>query len=146
MHKKLTRFISASVLSLFAGQLLAAPLNATLHKDPNCGCCVEYAQYLEENGFNVTQIDHANMTAVKQRLGTDQAASCHTIEIEGYVVEGHVPVAAIEKMLKEQPDIKGLALPGMPLNSPGMGPEKKGSLQVLQLDAQGKPTGIYLTL
>jgi len=146
MHKKLTRFISAGVLSLFAGQLLAAPLNATLHKDPNCGCCVEYAQYLEENGFNVTQIDHANMTAVKQRLGTDQAASCHTVEIEGYVVEGHVPVAAIEKMLKEQPDIKGLALPGMPLNSPGMGPEKKGSLQVLELDAQGKPNGIYITL
>ena len=76
-------------------------------------------------------IDHHNMTPVKQRLGTAQAASCHTVEIEGYVVEGHVPVAAIHKMLAEQPDIKGLALPGMPLNSQGMGPEKKGSLQVL---------------
>ncbi len=70
-------------------------------------------------------IDHANMTPVKQRLGTAQAASCHTVEIEGYVVEGHVPVAAINKMLTEQPDIRGLALPGMPMNSPGMGPEKK---------------------
>lgn len=57
-----------------------------------------------------------------------------------------MPVAAIDKMLKDQPDIKGLALPGMPLNSPGMGPEKKGSLQVLELNAQGKPTGIYMTL
>ena len=91
-------------------------------------------------------IDHANMTPIKQRLGTAKAASCHTVEIEGYVVEGHVPVAAINKMLTEQPKIKGLALPGMPMNSPGMGPEKKGSLQVLELDAQGKPTGIYVTL
>ena len=69
-----------------------------------------------------------------------------SVEIEGYVVEGHVPVAAINKMLTEQPKIKGLALPGMPMNSPGMGPEKKGSLQVLELDAQGKPTGVYITL
>ena len=146
MRKILTRLISVSALSLFATHLLAAPINATLHKDPNCGCCVDYAHYLEENGFNVEMIDHANMTPVKQRLGTSQAASCHTVEIEGYVVEGHVPVAAINKMLKEQPDIKGLALPGMPMTSPGMGPEKKGSLQVLELDAQGKPTGVYITL
>ena len=146
MRKFLTHFLSAATLSLFASQLLAAPLNVTLHKDPNCGCCVEYADYLDNNGFNVTMIDHANMAPIKQRLGTAQAASCHTVEIEGYIVEGHVPVAAINKMLKEQPDIKGLALPGMPLNSPGMGPEKKGSLQVLELDAQGTPTGIYITL
>ena len=146
MQKILSRFIYAGTLSLFASQLVAAPLNATLHKDPNCGCCIEYAHYLEDNGFNVTMIHHNNMTPVKQRLGTSQAATCHTVEIEGYVVEGHVPVTAINKMLKEQPNIKGLALPGMPLNSPGMGPEKKGSLQVLELDAQGTPTGIYITL
>lgn len=146
MQKILTRLISVSALSVFATHLLATPINATLHKDPNCGCCIEYAHYLEGNGFNVKMIDHANMTPVKQRLGTAQAASCHTVEIEGYVVEGHVPVAAIDKMLKERPHIKGLALPGMPLNSPGMGPEKKGSLQVFKLDVQGKPTGIYVTL
>ena len=146
MKNLFTRVISVGALSLFASQLLAAPLDVTLHKDPNCGCCVEYAHYLEENGFNVKMIDHANINQVKQRLGTAQAASCHTVEIEGYVVEGHVPVAAIEKMLKEQPDIKGLALPGMPYNSPGMGPEKKGSLQVLELDNQGKPNGVYITL
>lgn len=146
MKNLFTRVISVGALSLFASQLLAAPLDVTLHKDPNCGCCVEYAHYLEENGFNVKMIDHANINQVKQRLGTAQAASCHTVEIEGYVVEGHVPVAAIEKMLKEKPDIKGLALPGMPYNSPGMGPEKKGSLQVLELDNQGKPTGVYITL
>lgn len=146
MKHLFTRVISVSALSLLASQLLAAPLDVTLHKDPNCGCCVEYAHYLGENGFNVKMIDHANINQVKQRLGTAQAASCHTVEIKGYVVEGHVPVAAIDKMLAEQPDIKGLALPGMPYNSPGMGPEKKGSLQVLELNKQGRPTGVYITL
>lgn len=146
MKNLFSRAIAVSALSLLTSQVFAAPLAATLHKDPNCGCCVEYAHYLEENGFKVDMIDHANINQVKQRLGTDQAASCHTVEIEGYVVEGHVPVAAINKMLTEQPAIKGLALPGMPLNSPGMGPEKKGSLQVLELNNQGKPTGVYITL
>ena len=91
MQTLFTRLISVGAFSLFASQALAAPINATLHKDPNCGCCVEDANYLEDNGFNVKMIDHANMTPVKQRLGTAQAASCHTVEIEGYVVEGHVP-------------------------------------------------------
>ncbi|WBE25542.1 DUF411 domain-containing protein [Denitrificimonas caeni] len=146
MKNLFSRAIAVSALSLLTSQVFAAPLAATLHKDPNCGCCVEYAHYLEENGFKVDMIDHANINQVKQHLGTDQAASCHTVEIAGYVVEGHVPVAAIDKLLAEQPDIKGLALPGMPYNSPGMGPEKKGSLQVLELDNQGKPTGVYITL
>ena len=122
------------------------PVEVTMHKDPFCGCCTEYAHYLEENGYKVTLIDHSNMLPIKQKLGTDKAASCHTLEIENYVVEGHVPVAAIERMLKEQPDIKGIALPGMPINSPGMGPEKKGSLRVLKLDHSSNPSGLYMHL
>ena len=146
MKKHLSRLIYFGLVSIFSSQLIAAPIHATFHKDPNCGCCVEYAHYLERNGFNVISKNHFNMTQIKQRLGTIEAASCHTVEIEGYVVEGHVPVAAISKMLKEQPSIKGLALPGMPYNSPGMGPEKKGSLQILALNKQGKPIGVYITL
>ena len=73
MQKILSRLIYAGALSLFASPLVAAPLNATLHKDPNCGCCIEYAHYLEDNGFNVTMLDHNNMTPVKQRLGTARA-------------------------------------------------------------------------
>lgn len=122
------------------------PIAATLHKDPWCGCCTAYADYLDNNGFKVTRIDHQNMGPIKQQLGTHQAASCHTVEIDGYVVEGHVPVAAINKMLKERPDIRGIALPGMPLNSPGMGPEKPGSLEVLSLDKDGNVTGLYQRL
>lgn len=124
----------------------AAEHSATLYKDPNCGCCEEYVKYLEHNGYQITAINSANMLAVKQKYATDQVASCHTMLIDGYVVEGHVPVAAIEKMLSEKPAIKGIALPGMPFNSPGMGPEKKGSLDVLQIDKNGKPNGLFINL
>ncbi|WP_077926231.1 DUF411 domain-containing protein, partial [Wohlfahrtiimonas larvae] len=93
----------------------------TLYKDPNCGCCTAHADYLKENGFKVTMIDHPNIVEIKQQYGTLRGASCHTIVMDGYVIEGHVPVASIKKLWAEQPDIKGIALPGMPYNSPGMG-------------------------
>jgi len=124
----------------------AASTALQVWKDPWCGCCTAYADYLEQNGFKVTRIDHQDMNPVKRKLGTEQAASCHTVEIDGYVVEGHVPVAAINKMLHERPAIHGIALPGMPLNSPGMGPEKPGSLKVLQLDKNGNISGLYQIL
>lgn len=122
------------------------PIPVTLHKEPWCGCCNAYADYLEDNGFAVTRIDYQDMTPIKHRLGTANAASCHSVEIDGYVVEGHVPVEAIHKLLNERPDILGIALPGMPLNSPGMGPEKKGSLEVLSLDKKGQVKGLYQRL
>ncbi len=124
----------------------AEGLSATLYKDPSCGCCGAYADYLEQNGFKVQRIDSNQMSVIKEKLGTSQAASCHTVKIGDYVVEGHVPVAAIHKMLTEKPAIHGLALPGMPMNSPGMGPEKKGSLEVLSLDKDGKVIGLYQRL
>lgn len=136
----------ASAMSFTPHVAAAGPVAATLHKDPWCGCCTAYADYLDENGFKTTRIDHPDMTPVKRTLGTHKAASCHTVEIDGYVVEGHVPVAAINRMLKERPDIRGIALPGMPLNSPGMGPEKPGSLEVLSLDKDGNVTGLYQRL
>lgn len=143
MKKTLT---AALLPLLFTSQLLANELSAVLYKDPWCGCCTEYATYLEDHGFQVKSIDHRNMDAVKRSLGTAAAASCHTVQIGNYVVEGHVPVAAIHKMLEEQPDILGIALPGMPLNSPGMGPEKPGSLNVLSLDHQGRIKGLFQNL
>ena len=74
------------------------------------------------------------------------AANGHTVKVGNYVVEGHVPIAAIRKMLAEKPNIKGIALPGMPYNSPGMGPEKKGSLKVLSINRAGNVQGVYVTL
>lgn len=121
----------------------AQSLHAVVHKTPTCGCCTAYADYLRQQGFSVSMVDHENMTPIRQRLGTDKAPSCHTVEIGDYVVEGHVPVASIRKMLSAKPNIKGIALPGMPLNAPGMGPEKKGSLNILSLDKQGNVAGVY---
>lgn len=92
-----------------------------VHKDPNCGCCGGWAEHMQAAGFPVEIHDTDDMAAVKQRLGIgDGMMSCHTSEIDGYVVEGHVPVSAIQKLLAERPKARGLVLPGMPIGSPGM--------------------------
>ncbi len=93
----------------------------TMHKDPSCGCCTGWARHLERAGFTVRSVDSADMIAVKARLGVPEPLqSCHTAEIAGYVVEGHVPVSAIERLIAEAPNATGLAAPGMPIGSPGM--------------------------
>jgi hypothetical protein len=98
----------------------ALPL-VKVHKDPNCGCCGGWAEHMRAAGFPVQIHDTGDMAAVKQRLGIGEGMySCHTSEIDGYVVEGHVPVDAIHKLLAERPKARGLVLPGMPIGSPGM--------------------------
>ena len=119
------------VIGLFLGISTASAATAvTLYKSPTCECCTKYVQYLEKNGFAVKAINQDDMDAIKKRHGTARAASCHTALIDGYVVEGHVPVRAIRKMLSEKPDIIGISAPGMPENSPGMGEEKPGTLTI----------------
>lgn len=104
----------------------AAPARVTLplvkvYKDPNCGCCGGWAEHMRAAGFPVEIHDTSDMASVKQRLGIGEGMmSCHTAEIDGYVVEGHVPVSAIRKLLAERPRARGLVLPGMPVGSPGM--------------------------
>lgn len=109
---------------LAAGSALpaaAAERAATVYKDPNCGCCTGHADYLRANGFKVTIVETDNIAAVKRTAGVpDALQSCHTTMIDGYVVEGHVPVAAIDKLLAERPQARGISLPGMPQGSPGM--------------------------
>jgi len=95
-------------------------------KDPNCGCCTAWIDILKENGFTVTTERSFGTLLVQHKLenGIPQnMTSCHTGEVEGYMIEGHVPVADIRKLLAERPDAVGLAVPGMPYGSPGMGPE-----------------------
>ncbi|MBD2746600.1 DUF411 domain-containing protein [Microvirga sp. BT688] len=90
-------------------------------KDPNCGCCTGWVKHVQAAGFNVEVVESAEVNRLKARLGVPEAlASCHTAEIGGYVIEGHVPPAAIKRLLAEKPDGKGLAVPGMPVGSPGM--------------------------
>lgn len=142
MKKRMLGFMAAGLLfismnSAFADNQVVDNSDLpemTLYKDPYCGCCTAHAAYLEEQGIKVKIVNHPNISQVKMDLGTYMGASCHTIIMGDYVIEGHVPIASIRKLWDEQPNIKGIALPGMPLNSPGMGPERKGSLRVMQIE------------
>ena len=89
-------------------------------KDPNCGCCREWIAYLEREGFAVVARDEGNVAA-RRRLGMPaKYGSCHTATVAGYVIEGHVPAEDIRRLLSQRPDAIGLAVPGMPVGSPGM--------------------------
>lgn len=93
----------------------------TIYKSASCGCCVHYAAYLGDQGYRAETVITEDMEAVKQKYGIPVAMqSCHTAVIGGYFVEGHVPVEAVQKLLRERPDIDGIALPGMPSGAPGM--------------------------
>lgn len=94
----------------------------TVYKDPTCGCCAKWVDHLEQNGFATKTIEVANIDEVKEKNGVPrQARSCHTGLVGGYTVEGHVPAADIQRLLKERPKgVVGLAVPGMPIGSPGM--------------------------
>jgi hypothetical protein len=113
----------AAALLLMPRSLLAqaglAPI--TVSKDPNCGCCSGWVAHLRKAGFAVTVVDSSDLPAIKTRLGVPaDLASCHTAEVGGYVIEGHVPADAVAQLLREAPRARGLAVPGMPVGSPGM--------------------------
>ena len=89
-------------------------------KDPNCGCCKDWVAHLEREGFRVVVHDAGN-AAARRRLGMpERYGSCHTASVGGYVLEGHVPAADVRRLLAQRPDALGLAVPGMPVGSPGM--------------------------
>ena len=95
--------------------------NIAIYKDPSCGCCSVWVTHLEKAGFRPTVSEAADMAAVKNQLGVPAALrSCHTGVVNGYAIEGHVPAADIQRLLKERPAVVGLAVAGMPIGSPGM--------------------------
>lgn len=118
----------------------AAPVAITVYKSPTCGCCHEWIEHMEENGFVVTAIDTERVNEVKDREGAPaQLASCHTSVVDGYTVEGHVPADVIRKMLAERPEVEGLGVRGMPVGSPGMEQGwKKEPYAVLSFDERGQ--------
>jgi hypothetical protein len=135
-----------TALFIVAGAMLA-PLAAaaggrpqvTMHRDPNCGCCGGWAEHLRASGFPVSVVDTARINAVKTQLGVpSQLWSCHTAQIGNYVVEGHVPASAIERLLAEQPAARGLAVPGMPIGSPGMEGGEEDTYDVVLFGPQGQ--------
>jgi hypothetical protein len=129
------RHIKIIMIGLPAGLLLAAcgaPASEqatgagttqvmTVYKSPTCGCCTDWVSYVEEHGYTVTVEDVPNLAPIKAEHNVPTSMqSCHTAILDGYVIEGHVPVADIERLLAERPDVVGIAVPGMPLGSPGM--------------------------
>lgn len=113
--------------------------SVVVHRSPTCGCCKSYEEYLRKHGYQVESVVTEDLEPIKAEHGIpEDASSCHTTIIEGYAVEGHVPTEAIEKLLTERPDIKAIALPGMPSNSPGMGDPNGQPLKVVAIDKTGQ--------
>lgn len=123
-------FLALIGLLLFSACLQSGAQQAIeieMYKSPTCACCGKYAEYLKAKGFKVKVIEVSDPTEIKKTLGVpEEMWSCHTLKVGKYYVEGHVPVEGINKLLKEQPDINGIALPGMPEGSPGMSGVKRG--------------------
>jgi hypothetical protein len=108
-------------LQASVGRAQTALPKMTVAKDPSCSCCGSWTRYLRANGFSVDIVENTNMDRVKAGLGVPAALqSCHTAEIGGYVIEGHVPADAIRRLLTEKPQAIGLAVAGMPSSAPGM--------------------------
>lgn len=111
---------AALVLSRYARAAETLP-RMTVTRDPSCGCCRGWVAHVKAAGFPIDEVEVADLAPLKTRLGVPaKLASCHTAEIGGYVIEGHVPADAIKRLLAERPQAKGLAVGGMPVGSPGM--------------------------
>lgn len=138
--------IAAGSATLFAEKATpAAPAGVvTVYKEPTCGCCGQWIEHMKAAGFEVRAVDMDDVTEVKQASGVPmKLRTCHTAIVDGYVVEGHVPADLVKKMLAEKPKMAGIAVPGMPVGSPGM---EQGSMKepydVLLFDKSGK-TSVY---
>lgn len=124
----------ALAVAPFAPALAAPPPTVRVWKDPDCGCCKDWIAHMEQAGFAVQAVHEGN-NAARSRLGLPaRYGSCHTALVEGYVVEGHVPAADVRRLLAQRPEAVGLAVPGMPIGSPGMdGPAYGGRRDAYQV-------------
>jgi len=126
--------ITLSRLLLTTGLLMGAtsaqaalPHEATLYKNPQCGCCDGYARHLEDMGIDVTIVDDRELAGIKKAAGVPYGlGACHTVKLGDYTLEGHVPLAAVEALFEQRPEIDGIGLAGMPSGTPGMpGPQQE---------------------
>lgn len=127
------------VLSLFAGINLAqAAERVEVFKSPYCGCCGKWVEHMRKAGFDVVTKDVNDVPAARKAAGMpERFGSCHTAKVGGYVVEGHVPAADVQRLLKEKPKAVGLAAPGMPQGSPGMETNRPQPYDTLLVQADG---------
>ncbi|WP_096700417.1 DUF411 domain-containing protein [Magnetospirillum sp. 15-1] len=118
----------AAVLFAFLAALpaFAAEREVTMWKSPTCGCCEGWAEHMRQSGYTVKSIDVDDIDRIKQTHGIPgPLQSCHTARVDGYLLEGHVPAQAVDRLLKDKPKVRGIASPGMPMGSPGMGGPKE---------------------
>lgn len=123
---------------------VGSPATLTIYKSPTCGCCAKWVEHVKAAGFHTVVHDDEDMAAVKDNLGVPRALrSCHTTQVEKYLLEGHVPAADIQRLLAERPKVAGLAVPGMPASSPGMAspgePHEPFEVLAFQLDGAMEP-------
>ena len=139
------QFLLRLTALMLAGPLVARAADAgplvQVYKSPTCGCCGKWVDHLRAAGFTVQATNVADVNQYKLEYGVPiQLASCHTAIVEGYIVEGHVPADDVIKMLREKPAIKGIAVPGMPLGSPGMESPNPERYETIAFDADGNTT------
>lgn len=140
---RLTAFAVALAVPM---PVFAATIDALMYKNPQCSCCESYAAYLEQNGFKVDIKPVNNLSQISSEAGVPgDLEGCHTIMVDGYVVDGLVPLDIVKKMLTERPQIAGIALPGMPAGAPGMGGEKSETWTVYAFTKDGKAPTVYAT-
>ena len=117
----------------------AGATEVVVYKSPTCGCCSKWVDHLRDEGFHVITHNRKDMNTIKAENGvTRKLASCHTSLVEGYVIEGHVPARDIKRLLEEKPAIAGLAVPGMPMGSPGMEGANEDPYDVLTFERKGQ--------
>ena len=144
---KLTyRLAALSLLVATPLPAFAATINAVMYKNPQCSCCESYAAYLEENGFKIDIKPVNNLSQISSDAGVPaNLEGCHTLMVDGYVVDGLVPVDIVKKLLTERPAITGITLAGMPSGAPGMGGEKDGTWTIYAFTKDGKAPTVYAT-
>lgn len=134
----LRKFVFAATLALPVAGMAGTP--ATLYKNPNCGCCDEYVKHLRQNGFDVKVVATRDLNRIKDKYNVpEKLEGCHTTLIGAHVFEGHVPAEDIKRFLAERPAARGLAIPGMPVGTPGMPGKQRGPIHVYYLSDSSQP-------
>jgi hypothetical protein len=145
-RQRLTLIAAAPLLLIAAACSRPAEASGpeiTVYKTPTCGCCNAWVDHLRAEGFRVTTENLPDLTEIKREHGVpDELASCHTGLVDGYAVEGHVPADVIRRLLAERPEVSGLAVPGMPMGSPGMEGPYSQAYEVYTFDPTG-PIDVY---
>ena len=146
IRKVLAAVAAVAVVSVAGATFAQKPApTVQVYKSPTCGCCANWVKHLQQHGFTTRVTETDDVASIKTQRGIPaRVQSCHTAVVDGYVIEGHVPAADVQRLLKERPAVVGIAVPGMPIGSPGMEVpgQKPQAYDVVAFDKQGQ-TRVY---